>query len=149
MGRSQESYNKKEVRTKKEKKRKDKEQKRMERKSGEKSGSLDDMIAYVDAYGNITDSPPESPAEEIDVEAIAVSVPKKEDMDEVSNLRSGKVDFFEGSKGFGFIHDMQSGDRIFVHISEVEGDIAEGMLVSYTLGRGPKGPVAMGVTKLK
>ena len=55
MGRSQESFNKKEVRNKKEKKRKDKEKKRLARKNSGKGNSLDDMIAYVDEHGNITD----------------------------------------------------------------------------------------------
>ncbi|MBC8180057.1 cold shock domain-containing protein, partial [candidate division KSB1 bacterium] len=47
MGRSQETFNKKDVRNKKEKKRKEKEKKRLARKETEKKGSLDDMIAYV------------------------------------------------------------------------------------------------------
>lgn len=31
------------------------------RKEQSKGGALDDMIAYVDDYGNILDSPPEEP----------------------------------------------------------------------------------------
>ena len=54
MGRSQESFNKKEVRKKKEKKRLDKEKKRLARKDGEKTNKLDDMIAYVDENGRLT-----------------------------------------------------------------------------------------------
>jgi hypothetical protein len=77
MGRSQESFNKKEVRNKKEKKRKDKEKKRQARKENTKSNSLDDMIAYVDEHGNITDTPPDpDQKEEINVEDIQVSVPR-------------------------------------------------------------------------
>ena len=53
MGRSQESFQKKEVRNKKEKKRKEKEAKRLARKDGDKPNSLDDMIAYVDENGMI------------------------------------------------------------------------------------------------
>jgi len=48
MARSQETFNKKEVRNKKEKKRKDKEKKKLAKKDNEKTGSLDDMISYVD-----------------------------------------------------------------------------------------------------
>ena len=47
MGRSQESFNKKDVKSKKEKKRKEKEAKKLARKDGEKA-TFDDMIAYVD-----------------------------------------------------------------------------------------------------
>jgi hypothetical protein len=59
MGRSQETFGKKEVRTKKEKKRKEKEQKRAKRKSEGKKNSFDDMIAYVDEFGKITSTPPD------------------------------------------------------------------------------------------
>ena len=59
MGRSQETFHKKEVRNKKEKKRKEKEAKKLARREHEKKGSLDDMIAYVDENGMITDTPPD------------------------------------------------------------------------------------------
>ncbi len=60
MARSQQSFNKKEVEKKKRKKKLDKEKKREERQAGsEKGKSLDDMIAYVDEHGNITDTPPD------------------------------------------------------------------------------------------
>ena len=59
MGRSQETFNKKEVRKKKDKKKKDKEAKKMARRDNEKSGSLDDMIAYVDENGNFSATPPD------------------------------------------------------------------------------------------
>ena len=59
MGRSQESFNKKEVRKKKEKKRQDKEKKRIARKDGDKKCGLDSMIAYVDENGMLTDTPPD------------------------------------------------------------------------------------------
>ena len=58
MGRSQESFNKKEVRNKKAKKRKDKAEKR-EAKKGQDKNSFEDMIAYVDEFGNITSTPPD------------------------------------------------------------------------------------------
>ena len=48
-------------------------------------------------------------------------------------------------KGFGFI-DNGSGTDMFFHQSAVEGvrfsDLREGQKVSYTEGRGPKGPRA-------
>ena len=57
MGRSHETFNKKEVRSKKKKQRKDKEKKKLARKEGEKKGSLDHMIAYVDEKGRIISTP--------------------------------------------------------------------------------------------
>ena len=59
MGRSQETFGKKEVRNKKDKKRKDKEQKRAKKKSEGKKSNFDDMIAYVDEFGMITSTPPD------------------------------------------------------------------------------------------
>jgi len=69
MGRSQETFNKKEIRNKKEKKRKEKEKKRLARKELEKSGSsLDDMIAYVDENGMLTSTPPD-PSKKTEIKA--------------------------------------------------------------------------------
>ena len=73
MGRSQESFNKKEVRSRKEKKRKEKEKKRLAKKEGEKGGN--DMIAYVDEHGNITSTPPD-PTQKEEIEAEDIEVDK-------------------------------------------------------------------------
>jgi cold shock CspA family protein len=146
MGRSQESFNKKEVRNKKEKKRKDKEKKRLERKDKDTSGSLDDMIAYVDEFGNISSTPPDpgKKKKEINIEDIEVSVPKQEDIPFDPN-RKGIVTFFNDSKGFGFIKDTETQESVFVHINNVLEDIKEGNLVSYEVEMGPKGPSAIKV----
>ena len=77
MGRSQETFNKKEVRNKKEKKRKDKEKKRLARKENEKSGDMEDMIAYVDEFGNLTSTPPDpEKKEKVKLEDIEVDIEK-------------------------------------------------------------------------
>jgi cold shock CspA family protein len=145
MGRSQESYNKKEVRNKKEKKRKEKAQKRVARKDQDKS-SFDDMIAYVDEHGNITSTPPDpSKKEIIDPDTIELGIPKMEDVEPESKLRRGVVTFFNQSKGFGFIRDMQTKQSVFVHINNLREPIAENNIVMFEMGRGPKGPMAMDV----
>ncbi|MBN1388726.1 MAG: hypothetical protein JW965_09785 [Bacteroidales bacterium] len=59
MGRSQETFRKKEIKDKKAKKRKEKEEKRLARKENQKKGGLDDMIAYVDENGVISPTPPD------------------------------------------------------------------------------------------
>lgn len=61
MGRSNNSFIKKQKADKKAKKRKEKFENRLERKGQESSGKLEDMIAYVDEFGNISDTPPEEP----------------------------------------------------------------------------------------
>ena len=150
MGRSQESYGKKEVRSKKEKKRKEKEQKRLAKKEGGKSNSLDDMIAYVDENGNITSTPPDpSKKTEIKAEDIDLTVPRKEENIELDPIRKGRVTFFNDSKGFGFIEDAETRESIFFHISNAYEEIVENHLVTFEVEKGPKGLVAVNITQLK
>ncbi|MBU2652406.1 MAG: cold shock domain-containing protein [Bacteroidetes bacterium] len=146
MGRSQESFNKKDVRTRKEKKRKEKEKKRAARKENEKNSSLDDMIAYVDEHGRITDTPPDPAQKEvIKAEDIVISVPIQQTKREGNQIRKGVVSFFNDSKGYGFIKDLESKASVFVHVNNTEEDIKEGNLVVFEVGAGQKGPSAMNV----
>jgi cold shock CspA family protein len=144
MGRSQESFNKKNVRNKKEKKRKEKEEKRMARKEAEKK-SPDDMIAYVDEHGRITDAPPDpSDKEEIDAEDIELGVPARDEEDD-NPVRKGTVSFFNDAKGYGFIKDLETKQNLFVHINNCHDEIKEGNMVTFEIGAGQKGPAAMNV----
>ena len=151
MARSQETFNKKEVRNKKDKKRKDKEAKRLARKENEKSGSLDDMIAYVDENGMITDTPPDPTKKNnvIKVEDIEINVPKREDIEEVDPIRKGVVTFFNESKGFGFIKDRETMESVFVHVNNVLEDIKENNMVTYEVEMGQKGPTAVRVQVIR
>jgi len=146
MGRSQESFNKKEVRSKKEKKRKEKAEKRAARREGEKKSSLDDMIAYVDANGNIVSTPPPEPTkkDEIKLEDIEVSVPRGS-MIEEDPIKHGIVTFFNDSKGFGFIKNSDTKQDVFVHVNNLIDDIKEGNKVTYEVEMGQRGPTAVNV----
>ena len=148
MGRSSESFNKKDVRKKKEKKRKDKMAKKLARKDTD-SKSLDDMIAYVDEFGNIT-SKPQDPAdkEETNAEDIEVSIPKSDGTSR-SKERTGTVTNFYDSKGFGFIRDADTKESIFVHINNTHEDIAEGNKVSFETEKGQKGLAAINVKVIR
>jgi cold shock CspA family protein len=146
MGRSQESFNKKEVRKKKEKKRQDKEKKRLAKKDEDKKGGLDDMIAYVDENGMITDTPPD-PAnkKKTKVEDIEISIPKQDPNDKPDPIRRGRLTFYNDSKGYGFIRDAETQESIFVHVNEFQDDIMEGNMVSFEVEKGQKGPAAVRV----
>ncbi len=150
MGRSQESFNKKEVRKKKEKKRLDKEKKRLARKEGDKKGGLDAMIAYVDENGMLTDTPPDPKAKKkTKAEDIEVSIPKQDDTYKADPIRKGKLTFWNDSKGYGFIRDSESQVSVFVHVNEFQDDIMEGNTVSFEVEKGLKGPAAVRVKLVK
>jgi len=150
MGRSQETFNKKEVRNKKEKKRKEKAAKRAARKDGEKKSSLDDMIAYVDENGMLTSAPPDPTIKKskVKLEDIEVSVPRGSAVEE-DPIKKGLVSFFNESKGFGFIKNIDTKQDIFVHINNVNGEIREGNLVTYEVEMGQRGLTAVNVTLSK
>ena len=149
MGRSQETFNKKEVKNKKEKKRKDKEKKRLERKDNEKTGKLEDMIAYVDENGMITSTPPDPTKKRIiKSEDITISIAKQENV-ELDPIRKGTVTFFNDSKGYGFIRDSETQESVFVHVNNLLEAIKEGNLVSFEVEMGQKGPTAVQVKLFK
>ena len=150
MGRSQETFNKKDVRNKKEKKRKEKEKKRLARKESEKKGSLDDMIAYVDENGMLTSTPPDpSKKKDIKSEDIEINIPKRDPDQKPDPIRKGVVSFFNESKGYGFIRDSETQESVFVHVNNVLEDIGEGNIVIFEVEMGPKGPTAVRVKLFK
>jgi cold shock CspA family protein len=148
MGRSQETFGKKDNEKKRLKKRTEKEEKREERKANAKSGqSLDEMLAYVDENGNITNTPPDPTKKRvIKDEDIRISIAKQEDREEEDTLRTGTVSFFNDSKGYGFIRDAQTQESIFVHANGLAGGpIKEGDKVQFEVEMGQKGPTAVRV----
>ena len=150
MGRSQETFNKKEVRNKKEKKRKEKEKKKLARKEGEKSGSMDDMIAYVDEYGMITNTPPDpTKKKKIKSEDIEISIAKRDSSQKLDPIRKGIVSFFNDAKGYGFIKDSETQESVFVHVNNILEDIKEGNVVIFEVEMGHKGPTAVKVKPFK
>jgi cold shock CspA family protein len=150
MGRSQETFGKKEVRNKREKKRKEKEKKRALKKSEGKKSNFDDMIAYVDEFGMITSSPPDpNSKQEIDAESIELDITKNRRETESDLFRKGIVTYFNDSKGYGFIRDLESNQRIFVHITNLVDAVEENSVVVFEIGKGVKGTTAMNVRLFK
>jgi len=61
-------------------------------------------------------------------------------------MSTGKVKFFNETKGFGFIVEDDTNTEYFVHISGVDGDeLEEGQTVEFDLEEGRKGMNAVNV----
>ncbi len=149
MARSQETFSKKENEKKRLKKKKEKQEKREERKESSLGGGLENMMAYVDEYGNITDTPPDPirKKKEIDASTIEISVSKQE-AEDLTLPKKGKIDFFNDSKGFGFIREDGTQEKYFVHVNGLTEDVREGDKVSFELEKGLKGLNAVNVKRI-
>lgn len=146
MARPQETFGKKEREKKRLKKAEDKRKKKAERKaSGEKAPEF----VYVNHLGQLVDTPPDPDQNvEVDVEDIVLGIPKKEEEEAPDPVHTGFVDFYNDSKGFGFIKDADDGEKYFVHVSGIEEDeIKEGNKVTFELEKGQKGWNAVKVKK--
>lgn len=138
------SYNKKELEKKKQTKKLEKQKRKDERKA-QGGGSLDDMIAYVDENGMITNTPPDpDKKQKVNLMDISVSTPKKEE-EEVVPLK-GRVEHFNQEKGYGFIKDMLSTNKYFFHVSNAPANLTEGSVVLFDTERGPKGMNAVNIS---
>lgn len=148
MAKSQETFSKKEKEKKRLKKKKEKQLRKEERQANAGDSSLDSMMAYVDEYGNILDSPPDpTKKEKIKAEDIELGIPKKEKGDDDGTIK-GKVDFFNDDKGFGFIKELETNKSYFVHVNGLIDDVREGDRVSFELEQGMKGLNAVRVKKI-
>lgn len=149
MGRSQETFGKKEKEKQRLRKRKEKEEKMEERKATATKGkSLDDMLAYVDENGNLSAAPPDPKKKKtIDHETIQLGAAQAGNSEPEDTIHTGTITSFFEAKGFGFIKDAANGDSIFVHINNISEPVREGDKVSFELEQTPKGLSARSVKK--
>ena len=147
MAKSQTTYTKQVKEKKRLKKKQDKVLKKEERKLTN-DGGMDNMIAYVDEFGRITDTPPDPTRKtKVDINSIEIGVARREDVAEPTE-RTGKIDFFDDSKGFGFIKESNSQEKFFVHVKGLLQEVKEGDTVTFELERGLKGMNAVRVKKI-
>lgn len=151
MAKSQATFSKKENEKKRLKKRNDKQEKREERQANKKSMSLEDMMAYVDENGNITNTPPDPNKKKkvINTEDIRISTARQEDIIDEDPIKKGVVTFFNDSKGYGFIRNTETQESVFVHVNGLKTQIKEGDKVTFEVEKGQKGPTAVRVSTVK
>ena len=149
MAKSQETFGKKEKQKNKLKHRQDKLEKMEERKANAKKGkTLEEMMAYIDENGNISSTPPDPNKRKVfKQEDMQIGVPKHIPGEDENSVRTGVVAFFNDEKGFGFINDLQTQERVFVHANNLSEPLKEGNRVNFEVEMGPKGPSAVNVKK--
>ena len=60
-------------------------------------------------------------------------------------MREGKVKWFDDTKGFGFIEDLETGEEYFVHVTKILETIEQDDVVEFELMDGKKGKNAINV----
>lgn len=145
MARSKETFDKRNKEQKRLKRRQDKQLKMDERKGEKKATNLEDMMAYIDENGNISDTPPDPRNKKVyNVEDIQIGIPAGNTRD---NTRTGSVNFFNEEKGFGFILEDGSKEKIFLHASNLLEPVGLNDKVKYETQFGERGLVAINVKK--
>lgn len=148
MGRNSTTFSKREKEKKRLQKRQEKESKKEERKAnGGESKSFEDMLAYVDENGNLTSTPQDLTKKRVVREFDIDLTSRNKGGSNASFVRKGFVKFFNEEKGFGFIKDTLSGEEFFFHFQAADFKITQSVNVNFDIGHGPKGMVALRITK--
>jgi cold shock CspA family protein len=144
-----ETFEKREKEKKRAKEKQDKADKMKDRKAKNGKGkSLEDMMAYVDEHGNLSPTPPDPFKKKvINVEDIILAPSRPAEFVEIS--RKGVVTYFNEAKGYGFINDLKSQEKVFVHLNQLSEPIKERDKVTFEIERSPRGLTAIKVVKIK
>jgi len=140
------SFSKKEQKNKKAKAKQEKAQKMRDRKANNDKGkTLEDMLAYVDENGNLS-SVPVQPGQREEIALSDIQLGAAARLPE-ETTRTGIINFFSQSKGYGFITDDKSGTSVFFHLNQLLQPVQEKDKVTFEWERTPKGYSALNVSK--
>lgn len=64
-------------------------------------------------------------------------------------MKTGKVKFFNVTKGFGFIKVDNTNEEVFVHVTGLVDEIKDEDKVSFEISEGRKGQNAINVRKVQ
>ncbi len=131
------SFSKKEREKKKAQKKKEKEQRKAERRA---EGKQSEVIMYVDAYGNFTETKPETIEADAD-QLIELSNTKKSE----GRVYKGYVKFLDQEKGFGFIKASGKLGDLYFHISDAKSPVEKGQKVEFDVEKSEKGLKAVNI----
>lgn len=142
-----ESFSKKEKIKKKIAKQKEKAARREDRKeSNDKGKGLEDMMMYVDAYGQLTSTPPEK-GDKIDVDLDSIQLGAAP-IEAEQAVKTGIITFLS-EKGYGFITSDSMKENVFFHSNNCAEMVKKGNKVSFEIEKSPKGLVAVDIKVLR
>jgi cold shock CspA family protein len=139
------SFNKRQKEKSKLKKKLEKQKRKDLRKSQGKS-SMDDMIAYEDEYGRLHSSPSDIVKDEVKLEDIEVSIPKKtaEEEEREASL-TGKVSYLNVEKGYGFIQQENVRNSYYFRLNNAPDEIEIEDKVSFKTEDSARGKNAINI----
>lgn len=107
MAKTQLTFKKKETAKRKQLKKQEKVERREQNKTNNNKGkSLEEMFAYVDEFGNISDTPPSQPYKFKEEDLL-----RPQDMEE--EFLHGKVSYYNETGNYGFIRDNLSRETVY------------------------------------
>ncbi len=142
MAKSQLTFKKKETAKKKLQKKQEKQERREINKSNNNKGkSLEEMFAYVDEFGNISDTPPtqQYKFKEEDLQRPA---------DPTEEYRFGKVSFYNEIGHYGFIRDNETRDTVYFNDNLAGMVLGLNQAVKYKYTRSKQGNQITEVEKI-
>lgn len=133
MAKNQLTFNKKERAKKQQQKKQEKQEKRaLNKANNDKGKPLEEMFAYVDEFGNISDTPPEKRYEFKEEDLVRPADPADE-------YQFGKVSYYNDTAHYGFIKDNDSNDTVYFNDRIVGKELRIGQRVKYKYIRTKQG----------